>query len=163
MLCIALSIMFLLRNMVLRFPAMLHTQREIWNGDPERLPDAFRMTKPKGERTIAATCEVHTHQFGRELRLMIDGHGLQMSSVVRSADEMLTTVEKWHNCDARERLELMLCHCADGWICEQHPDRPWPHDGCPGPGELCRNPECVVGRVLRAELDDRRAPQRGRE
>lgn len=21
-----------------------------------------------------------------------------------------------------------------GWVCEQHPDRPWPHDDCEGPG-----------------------------
>lgn len=20
------------------------------------------------------------------------------------------------------------------WICEQHPDKPWPHDDCAGPG-----------------------------
>jgi hypothetical protein len=20
------------------------------------------------------------------------------------------------------------------WVCEQHPDRPFPHDDCPGPG-----------------------------
>ena len=21
-----------------------------------------------------------------------------------------------------------------GWVCEQHPDQPFPHDDCPGPG-----------------------------
>jgi hypothetical protein len=51
----------------------------------------------------------------------------------------------------------MPCHFADGWICETHPDQPWPHDDCIGPGTLCRNPECAVGRVVRAELDARRA------
>jgi hypothetical protein len=28
-----------------------------------------------------------------------------------------------------------LCH--DGWVCEQHPDRGWPHDDCGGPGKSC--------------------------
>src|SRR4029453_13802406 len=28
------------------------------------------------------------------------------------------------------------CHCADGWICEAHPHKPWPHDECPRLGEL---------------------------
>lgn len=35
------------------------------------------------------------------------------------------------------------CHCIAGWICEEHPDLPWPHDDCcPGPGMRCENPEC---------------------
>ena len=49
------------------------------------------------------------------------------------------------------------CHCANGWICEEHPHGPWPHDDCAGPGELCANPDCVVGRITRAELEARRA------
>jgi hypothetical protein len=37
-----------------------------------------------------------THPLGWELRLMLDGHGLGlMSSVVRSAGEMITTADKW--------------------------------------------------------------------
>lgn len=27
--------------------------------------------------------------------------------------------------------------CCEGWICEEHPDKPWPHDDCAGPGMLC--------------------------
>jgi hypothetical protein len=50
----------------------------------------------------------------------------------------------------------MPCCRADGWICEKLPDRPWPHDHYAGPGMLCRNPECIVGRVKRAELDSLR-------
>lgn len=23
-----------------------------------------------------------------------------------------------------------------GWVCEQHPDLPWPHDECIGPGMI---------------------------
>ena len=36
----------------------------------------------------------------------------------------------------------MSCHCAQGWICEEHPDLPWPHDDCAGPGMQCSNPDC---------------------
>jgi hypothetical protein len=38
---------------------------------------------------------VWTHEFGWELRLMIDGRGLQMSSVLRSAEEMVATTDQW--------------------------------------------------------------------
>jgi hypothetical protein len=65
-----------------------------WNGPPERFRDAFRMTKPKADGVLSAVCEVWSHQFGFELRLMIDGHGLQLSSVVRPS-EMLDQVEKY--------------------------------------------------------------------
>ena len=41
------------------------------------------------------------------------------------------------------------CHCHQGWICEAHPDGPWPHTDpddparrCPGPGMQCINPDC---------------------
>jgi hypothetical protein len=68
----------------------------VWNGEPERLADGFRMTKQKGERTLTAVCEVYTHVFGgRELRLQIDGRGVTMESVVRSHAEVLDTVESW--------------------------------------------------------------------
>jgi hypothetical protein len=39
---------------------------------------------------------------------------------------------------------------GSGWVCEVHPDKPWPH--CNAPGVLCSNPDCIAGRVLRAEL-----------
>jgi hypothetical protein len=50
-------------------------QRPYWNGDPERLSDAFKLTKQKGDRTVTAVCEVWSHQLGWELKLMIDGYG----------------------------------------------------------------------------------------
>ena len=53
----------------------------------------------------------------------------------------------------------MNCFCDDGWVCEQHPNRPWPHDDCSGPRMLCRNPACVIGLITRAELDARRTGQ----
>src|SRR5688572_19571504 len=36
----------------------------------------------------------------------------------------------------------MVCHCDSGWVCEAHPDRPWPHDACPGPGMQCPARDC---------------------
>ena len=38
--------------------------------------------------------------------------------------------------------DLPGCHCAAGWICEDHPSQPFPHGSCPGPEMRCGNPEC---------------------
>ena len=40
----------------------------------------------------------------------------------------------------RGLTEQTCGRCADGWICEEHPDKPWPHDHCYGPGVPCENP-----------------------
>jgi hypothetical protein len=74
---------------------MPHLQRDTGNDDPERLSDAFRLTKQKDHNTVTAVCEVWSHAFGWELRLMVNDSGLQMSSVVRSAGEMTTISEQW--------------------------------------------------------------------
>src|SRR4029434_722665 len=34
------------------------------------------------------------------------------------------------------------CPCLKGWVCEDHPNQPWGHDGCEAAGELCKNPRC---------------------
>lgn len=36
----------------------------------------------------------------------------------------------------------MDCICERGWICEEHPELPWPHGDCPGPGMPCAMPDC---------------------
>jgi hypothetical protein len=37
----------------------------------------------------------------------------------------------------------MACvRCNAGWICEAHPDQPFPHDECAGPGTQCQSPDC---------------------
>jgi hypothetical protein len=57
----------------------------------------------------------------------------------------------------------MECLCRDGWTCERHPDQPWPHDNCIGPGEQCPNPACpwwqgpkkpALRRLIPFALDD---------
>lgn len=39
-------------------------------------------------------------------------------------------------------MGCLRCH-GERWVCEAHPDRPWPHDDCPGPGDPC--PACNSG------------------
>jgi len=38
-----------------------------------------------------------------------------------------------------------------GWICERHPDQPWPHEGCSGAGEPC--PACNTSNPTRTDFD----------
>jgi hypothetical protein len=35
-------------------------------------------------------------------------------------------------------------HCCEGWICEAHPNLPWPHDECLGQGMRCINETASV-------------------
>jgi hypothetical protein len=37
------------------------------------------------------------------------------------------------------------CACNHGWVCEDHQDKPWEHDGCGGAGDRCQNPDCDKG------------------
>lgn len=39
-------------------------------------------------------------------------------------------------------MKCAKCGDACGWICEAHPDKPWPHDGCGAPGTPCDEPGC---------------------
>jgi hypothetical protein len=51
---------------------------------------------------------------------------------------------------------MALCWCNEGWVCEEHPERPWPHEACSGPGVPCDNPACEYGRaaIARKPIDD---------
>ena len=51
----------------------------------------------------------------------------------------------------RGLTEQTCGRCADGWICEEHPDQPWPHDDCSGPGVPCENPACEFS-IVKAGL-----------
>jgi hypothetical protein len=53
------------------------------------------MTKPVGGGLAHAVCEVWTNPFGWEVRLLIDHDRFPMTTVARSAGEMLQTVEQW--------------------------------------------------------------------
>ena len=37
--------------------------------------------------------------------------------------------------------------CVNGWACEGHPEKPWPHDECEGPGVPCRAEGCAESRI----------------
>lgn len=44
-----------------------------------------------------------------------------------------------------------------GWVCEEHPDKPWQHDGCGAAGARCAcNPEGRVHlvRVIGSDVPD---------
>ena len=71
-------------------------RREFWNNaQPERLADAWRLSKTKGTRTFTTVCECWIVELGWDLRLMIDGHGLRLASLCRSDREMADRAEEW--------------------------------------------------------------------
>src|SRR5687767_7684065 len=71
--------------------------------------------------------------------------------VVEQPYAQVTTAERIHlyvTCQGQRyfvgQVQASCPRCADiRWICEAHPDRPWPHNGCAGPGEPC--PRCNRG------------------
>ena len=66
-----------------------------WKSLPKRLAVGFTMTKPEGLHAHVAVCEVWTTPGGWELRLIMDGHGMPITTVVRSIDEMRALVGAW--------------------------------------------------------------------
>jgi len=53
-------------------------------------------------------------------------------------------------------IEVVACVCVEGWRCERHPDRGWPHDDCDDAGIVCSNPACEAWQTLRHQLAARR-------
>jgi hypothetical protein len=54
----------------------------------------------------------------------------------------------------RARTDMTCGKCTDGWVCEEHPDKPWPHEDCAGPGMESPNPEFARGgQVIRRGRD----------
>ena len=62
---------------------------------PRRLPVGFTMTKPDGTQPHVAVCEVWTNPAGWELRLIMDGHSLPVTTAVRSHDDIRTLIDSW--------------------------------------------------------------------
>jgi hypothetical protein len=67
----------------------LTPQRENCDGHP--VPLGYAWTMRKGDKV--ARCELWSHQFGWELRLMTTD--LLRSQVCRSSEEILNTHEQW--------------------------------------------------------------------
>ena len=71
-------------------------KREFWNNaEAERLPDAWRMTKVQDDHILTAICEVWAVEMGWDVRLQIEGRGLQMAAFCRSSREMVDRAEEW--------------------------------------------------------------------
>jgi hypothetical protein len=67
-------------------------QRPDWYGEPKALGELFTLRKVN---TIA-TCQLWSHQFGFELRLVMSPQAeLLRSQVCRSDEEILTASEQW--------------------------------------------------------------------
>jgi len=65
-------------------------QRDNWDDTPKDLGDLFRLNKGKQE----SRCQLTTHPFGWECRLMV-GCELLQSQVCRSQEEVFSTGEAW--------------------------------------------------------------------
>lgn len=56
-----------------------------------------------------------------------------MESREPSDDEVIEVYPGFHD-ELHADIEA-----TGGWVCEQHPDLPWPHDQCAGPGMPARD------------------------
>lgn len=65
-------------------------QRALWHGQAAKQGDTFRMAKDEHR----AVCELWSHQFGWELKLLVDGE-LRRSQVCREQDIVFATFEGW--------------------------------------------------------------------
>jgi len=45
---------------------------------------------------------------------------------------------------------LTCAKCNEGWICERHPDQPWPDESCSSPAMPCDVPTCPYRIEFRA-------------
>jgi hypothetical protein len=71
-------------------------ERAVWHGQPVSLGTAFELLKAKGSGQLRAVCSLHSHRFGVELRLSVNGELLR-SQVCRSKDDALDTSEHWRS------------------------------------------------------------------
>src|SRR3954471_13339684 len=70
-------------------------KREFWNNaEPERLPDAWTLTKVKGDRTLTAVCQVWAVELGWNVRVVVEASIIH-SSLCRSGAEMIERAEFW--------------------------------------------------------------------
>jgi hypothetical protein len=80
----------------------------------QRLPQGFRLTKPIGDHPISAALEVWSHRDGWELRMVIDGHGLLLSTVERSVPKVIARVEHWEAVMLRNGWRLAATRGSPG-------------------------------------------------
>ena len=75
------------------------TATALWNGQPERLPNGFTMTRSAGDYEHIAVCEAWTHPSGWELRLSIDG-----TSLPTTTSRSVTCGDARHDRDVEGRV-----------------------------------------------------------
>ena len=61
----------------------------------------------------------------------------------RSRCSITSSASMSHRRPSRSEVKMSICHCAEGWICEAHPDLPARHDGGTWSSTQCRNPDCL--------------------
>jgi hypothetical protein len=64
----------------------LPTTSDAMSAQPEWVSEAFRLTRREGDQTLTLVCEIWKQPLGWQLRLVVDGHGLEASAMVHSAD-----------------------------------------------------------------------------
>jgi hypothetical protein len=69
-------------------------QRPSWSGVPVKGGDFFIVRQQKDGASQVAVCELWSHIFGWELRMLIDGE-LRGSQVCHTGEEWLETGEQW--------------------------------------------------------------------
>ena len=69
-------------------------QSEFWDGHPLALGTAFKLRKRKGDTDHVAVCELWSHLFGWELRLLVDGELLR-SQFCRTGGAWITLFDLW--------------------------------------------------------------------
>lgn len=69
-------------------------QRLDWHGDAKALGDCFRLHKESCGRSVQAICQLWSHEFGWELRLVIEG-AVNRTQVCRAQSEVFDTFEHW--------------------------------------------------------------------
>ena len=118
----------------------------------------WRLTK--GARS--ARCIITTHSYGWELRLSI-GDELTRSQAFREQIPLIETAAEWKakmigaGWEQPPAIEPVgACYCVGGWVCEEHPDQGWQHEGCSAAGMPCEDPACLAGTTMRDRLAARR-------
>lgn len=78
-------------------------------------------------------CELRAHgSYGVEVQLYRDRE-FYAGRMFPNRERALEFAEA-----EREVLQPSCPRCGrERWICEEHPEQPWPHDNCAGPGIPC--------------------------
>ena len=122
----------------------IRLQRVEWDGVVRELGQAWSLKKGDDR---AARCTIRSHPYGWELVLFVNNE-LIRARAFRDSDPLIETAGEWKVKPVAAGWEQLPAveyvqgarFCNDGWTCEEHPDRGWPHATARGPGCLARIP-----------------------